>query len=141
MSSANITLKDIIERKIAYAKNERDNAVPIDFSVTDPYHFTYEEFIAMHDTEIKAFEEMLEDIEIMSEEEFTEKYIAIAKTLGKQIEEEQDEKYNKIAEAKANGTDIREVLKDFPWNVEIEWYNNTVWYILTLFDKKNMFAD
>ncbi len=142
MSSANITLKDIIERKIVYAKNERDNAAPIDFSVTgDPYHLTYEEFITMNDTEIKAFEEMLADIEVMSEEEFTEKYIAIAKTLGKQIEEEQDEKYNKIAEAKANGTDIREVLKDFPWNVEREWYNNTVWDILTLFDKRNMFAD
>ena len=137
MSSANITLKDIIERKIAYAKNERDNAVPIDFSVTDPYHFTYEEFIAMHDTEIKAFEEMLEDIEIMSEEEFTEKYIAIAKTLGKQIEEEQDEKYNKIAEAKANGTDIYEVLREFPSSGERVWYNNALAEILILFDMKN----
>ncbi len=78
MSSANITLKDIIERKIVYAKNERDNAAPIDFSVTgDPYHLTYEEFITMNDTEIKAFEEMLADIEVMSEEEFTEKYKSI----------------------------------------------------------------
>lgn len=138
MSSANITLKDIIERKIVYAKNERDNAAPIDFSVTgDPYHLTYEEFITMNDTEIKAFEEMLADIEVMSEEEFTEKYIAIAKTLGKQIEEEQDEKYNKIAEAKANGTDVYEVLKEFPSRGERVWYNNAVAEILILFDMKN----
>lgn len=100
--SANITLKDIIEREISYSKTQRDNAVPKDF---------------------------------------TEKYTAIAENLVKQIEEEREEEDNRIAEAKANGTDIREVLKDFPWNVEIEWYNNTVWDILTLFDKKNMFAD
>ena len=85
--------------------------------------------------------DMLADIEIMSEKDFTEKYTAIAENLVKQMEEEREEEENRIAEAKANGTDIREVLKDFPWNVEREWYNNTVWDILTLFDKRNMFAD
>ena len=141
MSSANITLKDIIERKIAYAKNERDNAVPKDFVSDDSYDFTYEEFIRVQNSEIKALEDMLADIEIMSEKDFTEKYTAIAENLVKQMEEEREEEENRIAEAKANGTDIREVLKDFPWNVEREWYNNTVWDILTLFDKRNMFAD
>ena len=30
--SANITLKDIIEREISYSKTQRDNAVPKDFT-------------------------------------------------------------------------------------------------------------
>ena len=69
MSGANITLKDIIERKIAYAKEEKEKAEPIDFSVTDPYDISYEDFISMQNGEIRALNEMLEDIQIMSEDE------------------------------------------------------------------------
>lgn len=137
--SANITLKDIIERRIAYAKDERDNAVPIDFSSTDPYDITYEEFTEMQDGEIKALEEMLADTDTMSENEFTEKYKAIAKTLGKKFDEEMDEKYNRIAEAKANGTDVYKVLDYFPPETDKVGYNNAIVEILTLFDRKNLF--
>lgn len=137
---ANITLKDIIERKIAYAKSERDKAVPVDFSVTDPYDITYEEFIAIQNGEIQALEEMLADIETMSEEEFTEKYKSIAKTLGKKFDEELDEKYNRIVEAKEKGTDVYEVFGDLPPKTEEVGYNNSVVDILMLFNPENLFT-
>ena len=138
--SANITLKDIIERKIAYAKSERDNAVPVDFSVTDPYDITYEEFTAIQNGEIQALEEMLEDIQTMSEKEFTEKYMAIAKTLGKKFDEELDEKYNRIVEAKKKGTDVYEVFENLPPKTEEVGYNNAIMDILTLFNPENLFG-
>lgn len=138
--SANITLKDIIERRLAYAKEERDNAEPIDFSVTDPYDITYDEFTAIQNGEIRAFEEMLGDIDDMSEDEFTGKYKAIAKTLGKKFDEELDEKYNRIAEAKKNGTDVYKVFEEFPPKTEEVGYNNAIVEILILFNKKNEFA-
>ena len=141
MAGANITLKEIIERKIAYAKEERDNAVPADFVANDPSDFTYEDYIIGHNGEIEAFEDMLADVEKMTEEEFTEKYRAIGKKLCEQIDEEEEDKYNRITSAKADGTDVGEVLKDFPYNARREWYNNAIWDILALFDMKNIFAD
>lgn len=138
--SANITLKDIIERKIAYAKSERDNAVPVDFSVTDPYDITYEEFTAIQNGEIRALEEMLADIQTMSEKEFTEKYMAIAKTLGKKFDEELDEKYNRIVEAKKKGADVYEVFENLPPKTEEVGYNNAIMDILTLFNPENLFG-
>ena len=138
--SANITLKDIIERKIFYAKSERDNAVPVDFSVTDPYDITYEEFTAIQNGEIRALEEMLADIQTMSEKEFTEKYMAIAKTLGKKFDEELDEKYNRIVEAKEKGTDVYEIFENLPPKTEEVGYNNAIVDILMLFNPENLFA-
>ena len=139
MSGANITLKDIIERKIAYAKEEKEKAEPIDFSVTDPYDISYEDFISMQNGEIRALNEMLEDIQIMSEDEFTGKYLEIVKILGEKIEAVQDKKYEKIADAKACGTDVYEVLRDFSQITEETGYNNAIVGILILFDRKNEF--
>ena len=47
--SANISMKEILQRKLKYAQNERDSAEPIDFSITDPNEIDYDEFIAMMD--------------------------------------------------------------------------------------------
>lgn len=136
--SANITLKNIIERKIKYAKTQKENAAPIDFSVTDPYEITYEEFVSRFNGEIKALDDMLADVEHMEEKDFAEKYLGIVKTLQKEFDEQLEEKYNKIVEAKEKGSDVYEVVGSLPRITDKEGYNNAIAEIMVLLDPESM---
>ena len=138
MPNANITIKDILERKRNHAVSKKEKAEPIDFSVVNPYEITYEEYIAVLDGEINAVNEMLDDIEKMSEEELLEKYIEIAKTLNKAFDEEFEEKYNRIAQARQSGGDVYQVFEEMPKQNEKVGYFNLVMEIVKLYDPENL---
>ena len=133
-------MKEILQRKLKYAQNERDSAEPIDFSITDPNEIDYDEFIAMQDGEIKAYSEMLEDIEKLSEEEFVSKYHEAAKKMSEEFEKILDEKYDKIAAAKENGGDVFDIMSEFPKGSEDMGYNNAVLSIMMLYSPENSFC-
>ena len=138
MPNANITIKDILERKRNHAVSKKEKAELIDFSVVNPYEITYEEYIAVLDGEINAVNEMLDDIELMSEEELLEKYIEIAKTLNKAFDEEFEEKYNRIAQARQSGGDVYQVFEEMPKQNEKVGYFNLVMEIVKLYDPENL---
>ena len=78
MSTANISLAEIIRRKRGFVIEELEAAEPEDFG-NDPFDdLTYEEFKASQKGEIRAYDEMLDDIDVLSEELFFEKYDELA---------------------------------------------------------------
>lgn len=138
MSGANITLKDILERKLKHAESQKAKAEPIDFSVTDPLQIRYEEFVAVLDGEINAVNDMINDIDKMNEADFMEKYSGIGKTLNKEFDEQLEEKYNRIAEAKQNGSDVYAALEGFPEQTEKSGYYNVIMEIVKLYDPASL---
>ena len=139
MSGANINLKDIIENKIVYARKERDNAIPEKFMSDAPYDITYEEYVHRANFEIRALEEMLADVENMSEQKFREKYRAIVKAMHERFDREAEVRDKIIAETKANGGDVDKALAKLRYSVGMEWYNNAIFDILMLYDMDLLF--
>lgn len=75
-NSANISMKEIMNRKKQDIIDEMNAAEPDDFD-NDSCEYTYDDFKKERDGEIAALDDMMHDVTIMTEEDFVKKYVAI----------------------------------------------------------------
>ncbi|MEK4532143.1 hypothetical protein [Solibacillus sp. FSL K6-1554] len=83
------TIVDIVERKIHFTKT---NTI-----------YDAEDYEIYNEGELKAFNEILIDVKVMTETEFVSKYLEIVKKIGKQMEDEQFKDTNKVEVEKLSG--------------------------------------
>lgn len=88
MGSSNITLEEILRRKIKDTTEEFELFKPDDFDSDDPYSVSYDEYKAQFDGELRAYRDMFEAVcSGISEEDFIETFC------------ERFDKYERIARA------------------------------------------
>ena len=76
MGSANITLEEILRRKVKYSVEGFELFDREDFDDDDPYSLSYDEFRAQCDGELQAYTEMLEAVRSgISEDDFIDMFV------------------------------------------------------------------
>ena len=128
MCSANISLEEIIRRKMQFAKDELNAYSPENFS-DDPHDISYEEFCEKNNGEITGYKEMLEDINILSEEEFKLRYCAVVTANDSRADKEEREAARRTVIDKMSGKAVQTLSK-----YELYGYCNAAMEILDLFD-------
>lgn len=108
MQMKEICLFELVKRKLEYIEN------------SDVYKDR--EFIHIKDGEVKAYKEMLADIEVKEEQEYNDKYLNIVRELNKRFE-----KIDLAAE-------INNIEKE-----RLVGYNNAIVFVLTLLNPKYEF--
>ena len=134
MSSANISLEEIIKRKMRFAEDELNAYSPEDFS-DDPHDISYKEFCDKSNGEITGYKEMLEDINILSEEEFKSRYHAVVTANDSRADKEEREAARRTVTETMSGKAVQRLSE-----YEMYGYCNAAMDILDLFDPVNWVA-